>query len=128
MTDSATMKRQVRVPAFGAPHVFVLVLVEGEPAAALHRIRQTGTVIGRGDDVGFKIDDPEVSNRHCLVRADGPICALHDLQSLNGTLLNGNRMRPGSTQRLRHLDEVQIGSTRLLFLGGRFKPSRPDKS
>ena len=41
------------------------------------------------------------------------------LSKLNGTWVNRKQMRTGASQRLRHLDEVEIGDTKLLFLGGK---------
>lgn len=79
------------------------------------------TIIGRGDGVHIDVNDEEVSKRHCLVRLDGPVCTIQDLGSLNGTRVNGRRLREESTERLRHLDEIQVGSTRYFVLGGAFK-------
>ncbi len=58
-----------------------------------------------------------------MLRVEGSVCTLSDLDSLNGTHLNGRRLRSGMTQRVRHLDEIRIGGTRIFVLTGRFKPS-----
>jgi pSer/pThr/pTyr-binding forkhead associated (FHA) protein len=67
------------------------------------------------------LDDEQVSKRHCLVRVEGPVCTIQELGSLNGTFVNGRKMRDDTALRLRHLDEIQIGSTRLFLLHGAFK-------
>jgi pSer/pThr/pTyr-binding forkhead associated (FHA) protein len=85
-----------------------------------HRIDRAETVLGR-EEADLQIEDDEISKRHCLIRADGPVCTLTDLGSLNGTMLNGRPMREGVAQRLRHLDEIQLGTTRLFLLAGKFR-------
>ena len=98
----------------------MLAVVDGVDPHGAHRIDQTETVIGR-EEADVVIEDDEISKRHCLIRADGPVCTLTDLGSLNGTMLNGRPMREGVAQRLRHLDEIQLGTTRLFLLAGKFR-------
>jgi len=120
MAERETTEHHTPRPPFGAPHVFVLAVVDGEDPHGVHRIDRPETVFGReGADV--VIEDDEISKRHCLVRVDGPVCTLTDLGSLNGTKLNGRPMRDGVAQRLRHLDEIQVGTTRLFLLVGKFR-------
>jgi pSer/pThr/pTyr-binding forkhead associated (FHA) protein len=126
MPERETTEHQNPRPHFGAPHVFVLAVIDGEQDHGVHRIDRAETIIGR-EDADFVVEDGEVSKRHCLIRADGPVCTLTDLGSLNGTLLNGRPMREGVAQRLRHLDEIQLGTTRLFLLMGKFRPL-PKKS
>ncbi len=58
-------------------------------------------VIGREGDL--VIADPEISRRHCLIRIVDGTLVLDDLQSLNGTWVNGKRIElptllaPGDT-------------------------------
>jgi len=126
MATSPTAERSTYKPPFGAPHVFILALINGENSSQVHRIAQANTVIGRGDEADFSLDDEEVSARHAMIRVDGPVCILTDLGSRNGTLVNGRPLRDKVGHRLRHLDEIQVGSTRVLVLQGRFrdKPKR----
>lgn len=126
MATSPTAERITHKPPFGAPHVFILALVNSEDPSRIHRIVQANTVVGRGEEADFMLDDEEISARHAMIRMDGPVCVLTDLGSRNGTLVNGRPVREGVGQRLRHLDEIQVGSTRLLVLQGRFrdKPKR----
>lgn len=121
MTQSPTTEQVVRKLPYGAPHVLVLCVIDGEDLAAVHRIASPETVLGRGGDADFVVEDDEVSKQHCVIRVDGPVSMLADLGSLNGTWLNGRRVRPEVPQRLRHLDEILIGSTRLFLLIGKFK-------
>lgn len=126
-TESATAKRVAPQRPFGAPHVYVLAVVEGPAFQAVHRISSPETIVGREDEAGFTLDDSEISKRHLVLRVDGPTCLLSDLDSLNGTKVNGRPLRPGVACRLHHLDEIRLGGTRLLFLSGRFAETRREE-
>jgi pSer/pThr/pTyr-binding forkhead associated (FHA) protein len=123
--DSNTAEREEYRPPFGAPYVWVLVAIDGEQANAVHRLAQYETLIGRGDDAQIDLNDEQVSKRHCLLRVEGPVCTIIELGSLNGTRVNGRKMRDDTTLRLRHLDEIQIGATRLFVMHGAFKRHTP---
>jgi len=122
--STKTAERPTRKSPFAAPHVFLIAVVEGDDPTAAHRIRQPETVIGRGAEADFRLDDDQVSARHCLIRIQGPVCTLVDLESTNGTWVNARRVPFGAAERLRHLDVIRIGETRLMLLSGRF-PERP---
>ena len=123
--DSRTTEHEEPRLAFGAPHVWVIAGIDGAQPNAVHRVCQYETVIGRGGDAQIDVDDEMVSKRHCLIRVDGPVCTIRDLGSRNGTWVNGRRMREETALRLRHLDEIRIGTTRLFVLNGAFKRVAP---
>ena len=66
--------------------------------------------IGRTADNAIAIDSPAVSTHHACVFREGGLLMLEDLQSTNGTFLNGKRV---SRHILRHGDVVQIGGHEL---------------
>ena len=123
VTQAPTRKRTVPVVPFGAPHVFILVAVEGPDIDESFKITRSETSIGRGERAELRVHDEEASKRHCTLRCDAGQCHLVDEGSLNGTEINGRPLRPNVSHRLRHLDEIRIGSTRLLFLVGKFTAS-----
>jgi len=123
--DSRTAEHEEPRPAFGAPYVWVIAVIDGEQPNAVHRILQYETLIGRGGDAHIDVNDEMVSKRHCLIRVEGPVCTIQDLGSRNGTRVNGRKMRDETSLRLRHLDEIQIGTTRLFVLHGAFKRLTP---
>src|SRR5579863_3680225 len=49
-------------------------------------------VIGSGSDCDVQIADPKVSSRHCALRISGSGYLLTDLNSRNGTWVNGERV------------------------------------
>jgi len=124
-TSADTREHEKRRPPFGAPNVWVLAVIDGDLPHDVYRLAQFETVIGRGDGAHIDVNDEQVSKRHCLLRADGPVCTVQDLGSLNGTRVNGKKLRSDSAERLRHLDEIQVGTTRLFVLGGAFKYLTP---
>lgn len=119
MSDRTLVKGK-RPEPFGAPYVVALAVVGGPDLTAIHRLTETETVVGRGTEAHFALTDPSVSKRHIAVRAEGGVWTLVDLESLNGTILNDRKLPPGARERLKHLDEVRIGETRLLFMASRF--------
>ena len=124
-STSRTAKRIVRTVPFAAPHAFVLAVVDGPDQEIAHRVARAETAIGRGADVDLALSDVEISTHHCTVRCDAGACHVLDAGSLNGTLVNERPIREGIAHRLRHLDEIRIGGTRLLFLAGRFQDAAP---
>ena len=72
-----------------------------EPAIALDH----GLQIGRDPECGVRIVGKGVSRRHAEIHRQGPVFALKDLGSTNGTFLNGQRSQhaaiaPGSVLRV----------------------------
>jgi hypothetical protein len=105
---------------FASPHVFVLAAVDGTDHQAVHRLVRAETTIGSEAEAHLIVEDVDVIARHCTIRCDAGQCHIIDTGSDIGTFVNTRRLIPGVAHRLRHLDEVQIGATRFLFLTGRF--------
>jgi hypothetical protein len=110
-----------RAVPFGAPHIFVLAIVDGDDPTAAHRLTRAETILGRGDEAHINIEDEKVSRAHCRIKVEGSVCTLYDSGSRNGTSVNGRKVPPNTGQRLRHLDEIEIGSHRYVLLTGRFR-------
>ena len=68
--------------------------------------------IGRTPDNVLAIDNPAVSSHHACVFRDGDTFVVEDLDSTNGTFVNGARVR---RQALRNGDVVLIGKHTLEF-------------
>ncbi len=71
------------------------------------------TLLGRSPDCAVFIPDQRVSRRHAEVRWDGESCTLVDLESANGTFVNGRRITAPHV--LRDGDEIAIASAILTF-------------
>ena len=93
------------------------------------RIRVTEQVtIGRGEDAGLLLDDPEISRAHAALGPTAKGLEVSDLGSLNGTWVNGERI--SSPVVLVPGDVMRIGTTRIevLAAGGRDPAPRPRSS
>lgn len=71
-----------------------------------------GLVLGRVAGCDVVIDDTKCSRRHARLVVQGGVVEIEDLQSSNGTLLNG---KPVQKRVLRDGDEIQIGQTTLTY-------------
>lgn len=91
-----------------------IVVREGHHAAYEFELRHTVTVIGRGVGADLQLTDPGVSRRHAEIRLAGAGPMLNDLQSTNGTKLNGT---PVTTAALIDGDEVRLGDAVLVYHG-----------
>jgi pSer/pThr/pTyr-binding forkhead associated (FHA) protein len=67
-------------------------------------------VIGRSPDVEFVVNDSNVSRRHAELWRTAEGVAIRDLQSTNGTFVNGHRVTAVS---LSPRDDVTIGTLHL---------------
>lgn len=70
------------------------------------------TTIGRVDDNNFQIAEPSVSSHHCEILLRGCDVVVKDLNSTNGTFINGEKisesiLKPGQTLRLGQI-ELQL--------------------
>ena len=59
-------------------------------------------------------DDDAVSRRHALIRIKDGACLLRDLNSLNGTFVNGRKLRAGQDVALSPGDRIELGEFSLL--------------
>ncbi|MCJ7439832.1 MAG: FHA domain-containing protein [Acidimicrobiia bacterium] len=85
-----------------------LVLPDGRRVA----LGEQPLVIGRNADCGVVVADARASRQHAEIRAQGNGFVVHDLDSMNGTLVNGTAIREHP---LADGDEVRLGNTVLRF-------------
>jgi len=67
--------------------------------------------VGRDKDAPLALADPEVSRRHARFEPRDGIVFVRDLESRNGTFLNGRRVTEPIEVRVG--DEIDVGTTRL---------------
>ena len=73
-------------------------------------LRVGETIAGRDEGCGVLLDEPSVSRRHARFIVDGDSVSVEDLQSTNGTLVNG-RKKAGAVP-LQAGDTIKIGSVK----------------
>lgn len=89
-----------------------LTMLQGPTPGAIQPVVTDELVLGRGDDLPARIDDRGISRHHARVhRLLGEWC-VEDLESTNGTLVNGVKIT--RVTRLRDGDRIQLGETTLL--------------
>jgi hypothetical protein len=77
-----------------------------------HEIDTRRVVLGRSKDCDLQLADPNVSRRHAELRQEGSAYWLIDLDSTNGSQVNGRRT---ARAKLESGDLITLGSTDLLF-------------
>ncbi len=71
------------------------------------------TVVGRHDGCDVRLDDGLISRNHCLILLEGRRVVVKDLESRNGTWVNGRRIL--NRREIRPGDVLQVGTFRLHF-------------
>lgn len=93
-------------PAEGGP-VGELVGPDG-----IHQALSGVVTIGRDEQNSLMIPDPAVSRAHCRLETRGGTVLLSDLNSTNGTWVNGRRVQH---EELTDGDRLLVGRTELVF-------------
>ncbi len=101
-------REELRDARVSCPAPLSLIIQKGPaiPAPILNALPPQRMVIGQGDSALWQLPDHTVSRSHCAVQSVGDRWEIEDLESTNGTLVNG-------TEIMRHLlndrDVVTIG-------------------
>jgi pSer/pThr/pTyr-binding forkhead associated (FHA) protein len=96
--------------------------VRTEERGAATRVQIKGVaVIGRSKGCDVVIDDKQSSRRHARVFSDGRQYFVEDLDSRNGTLLNGGKI--AGRHPIQDGDEIRIGAHRMKFEDERAAPA-----
>jgi pSer/pThr/pTyr-binding forkhead associated (FHA) protein len=83
-----------------------LVVLNSAVTVRSHELKVDKTTIGRVDDNTFQIPDASVSSHHCEILLRGSAVVVKDLNSTNGTFINGTQitgeseLKSGQTLRL----------------------------
>jgi transcriptional regulator with GAF, ATPase, and Fis domain len=78
--------------------------------------------VGRQSTCNLNLEDHAVSRKHCLFIRSGRQCTVKDLESRNGTFVNGT---PVTEHQLDQGDEVRIGASVFCYLVDRDRAARP---
>jgi serine phosphatase RsbU (regulator of sigma subunit) len=97
--------------------------LHGERGRKRFKIAADRVVIGRHPGCHLVIDEPAVSRQHAAVTLVAGAAFVEDLQSRNGTSLNGRPLT--SRQPLAHGDELDVCGRRIVFLRTSRAAARP---
>jgi len=87
-----------------------LVILSSGMTGRSHELKVDKTTIGRVDDNTFPIAESSVSSHHCEVLLRGSDVVVNDLNSTNGTFINGDKitgeavLKPGQILRLGQIE------------------------
>ena len=115
--EAAQARQRIAELPKPAPFDCVLVGTDGSSAPYALNLRRealgdaAGVVIGRDPAVSSHIiADPSVSRRHVRLYVDDGVLHAQDLESTNGTFINGRTLVPGEAMRADAGDLLEIGS------------------
>lgn len=92
------------------PYMARLVILSEGLTGKAYELAAEKTTIGRVDDNMFPIAEASVSSHHCEVLLRGSTVVIHDLNSTNGTFINGHQItgeapiKPGQILRLGQIE------------------------
>jgi transcriptional regulator with GAF, ATPase, and Fis domain len=90
-----------------------LMAVSGSLRGTVRHLPDEQMSIGRSQSNHLRLDDPAVSRHHCTIQSENGRYDLTDLDSHNGTFVNGIPVR---RKALQHGDAIRVGRCDLLFL------------
>lgn len=91
-----------------------LFVIRGRDQGQRFNLDEPEITIGRVSENTIRLHDTEVSRQHAVLQHSGDSYIVRDLNSSNGTFVNGTAARE---QRLMSGDQLQVGRTLLLFTG-----------
>jgi len=93
--------------------MFHLTIIRPDGRTIEQQITHDRALVGRDDKCDLRLVDTKVSRNHCVLTQEGARVLVKDLESRNGTWLNGRRIR--NKRYMKHGDVIQIGPFRLVF-------------
>jgi Nif-specific regulatory protein len=90
-----------------------LATIAGPLKGKIFTLTEEENSIGRESANLICLSDPSVSRRHCVIKHDGSLFKISDLESLNGTFVNDV---PVKDRFLEHGDRLRIGDYTFSFL------------
>src|SRR5262245_34752022 len=103
-----------------------LVVVRGQRMDVQYPVYPGKNYLGRTDDkpVDIDLEDQEsqdriwTSRQHAVITFEEGKLTLEDLNSLNGTFVNRNRVHPGQVKELQPNDVIQVGTVHMKVVLG----------
>ena len=102
-----------------------LFVIRGNDQGSRCQLEDHPVGVGRDSSNPFQLHDHEVSRQHAAITWDGSAHVLTDLESSNGTFVNGRRVHQ---HRLSSGDQVQMGGTLVLYTGPTEESAEEDLS
>lgn len=97
-----------------------LMVLQGPDKGRTYRTLDEPVILGR-DAEQIPLRDRTISRRHAELHPDNGSWILRDLKSANGTYVNGMRVR--EPVRLKHGDQIKVGTTLIVYGGDQALPA-----
>jgi two-component system cell cycle response regulator len=97
-----------RGPRFAA----ILTVLRGENPGVMYTLEGSEALVGRSPEVAVTVPDDTLSRRHAYIRRIGNVFAIQDLESTNGTFVDGIRVE--GTQALEDGCRIGVGARTVL--------------
>jgi pSer/pThr/pTyr-binding forkhead associated (FHA) protein len=101
-----------------------LLEIKGLTPGTRYDLDKDATTLGRRSENEVPVESAAVSGRHLVILREGPRFRLRDLDSTNGTLLNGAPVRETM---LAHHDVIRVGEIEFEFNDPSWAEITPDK-
>ena len=92
-----------------------LIVEQGLPDAGPIPLDRSVSVFGKSPTVDVNLDNQYVSRRHFQLRCQDGVFFISDLDSTNGTFLNGERLTAQQERRLRDQDLIGLAGEQVVF-------------
>ena len=96
--------------------------VRGPLKGSTYALPEGDFSVGRQATSNINLEDHAASRRHCLFSRSGQQCTVKDLESRNGTFVNGT---PITQHQLEQGDEIRIGGSVFCYLVDRDRAAKP---
>ncbi len=93
----------------------VVLELQDQPSNVRRVTVRHDIVIGRGADCNLRLSAPQISRRHCFLRVGRDGVSVTDLDSSNGTFVDGERLKSGVRQPLQNGSQLSLGPIRFLI-------------
>ncbi len=90
-----------------------IVIVQGYAEGMEYPLTKACTIIGRDRTADIALKDSLVSRQHAAILYKDNLFLLKDLESTNGTVLNGNMIQQAHLQ---NRDKFRVGDTTIEFI------------
>src|SRR5215471_6479337 len=91
-------------------------------SGVIHELTDEAITIGRGPDNNIVVSDPSISTHHAQLLLEGDTYRLKDLDSTNGTRVNG---KPVTETVLRFDDRIRFGAAEAKYESAEVGGSKP---
>ncbi len=93
----------------------VVLELQDQPSNVRRITVRHDIVIGRGSDCNLRLSAPQVSRRHCFLRVGRDSVSVTDLDSSNGTYIDGSRITAGKRYDIANGTQLALGPIRFII-------------